>query len=266
MVYQLFQNKVLIAFLFLFYLLQINSQTKNDFWEVGEDLTYEVSYSLIKLGTIQFKTLQKVTENNKIYFRTIVYIDSYSAVPFVDLHYTLESKIETEDFYSVYFKSLDKREKKSFFIEYTFNEESEDVHIKKGRFPPFRIDADSICDLNHKYQDGLSLFYFARLLIGSDTLVNADAFIEEKIENVSINYSSKKHFIEISNFNEDIVTNKIYGNTKLVGIFGMTGAFEGYFSADQKAIPIRASLNVLLGKINIELIKWKTKDWSPPTK
>ena len=245
---------------------RLNAQNKNNFWEVGEELTYEVSYSLIKLGTIKFTTLEKIDENKNTYYRTIVKIDSYSSIPFVDLHYTLESKVNVKVFNSVYFKSLDKRKEKSFFIEYTQDEKTKNVHVKKGRFPPYKIDADSLCDLNHNYQDGLSLFYFARLLIGSDTAIVAKAFIEEKLEDVSINYSSKEQLTEISNFEKKIVTNKLWGKTNLIGIFGMTGEFSGYFSADKKAIPIRASLNVILGKINTELIKWKVKDWSPPVK
>ncbi len=243
-------------------IINLNAQNKNDFWEVGEELTYEVSYSLIKLGTIRFVTLEKINENNNNYYRTIVYIDSYNSIPFVGLHYTLESKIQTDDFYSVFFKSLDKREEKSFFIEYKFDEGTKDAKILKGRFPPYKVDADSVCDINHEYQDGLSLFYFARLFIGSYTSITAKAFIEEKLENVEIHYSSKVYEIEITNFDKKIKTNKLWGKTNLIGIFGMTGAFEGYFSADKKAIPIRASLNVILGKINVELIKWKTKDWS----
>lgn len=260
------QSKIILIILLHLFCINLFSQKVNDFWEVGEELTYEVSYSLIKLGTIKFTTLEKLLENKKTYYRTIVKIDSYSAIPFVDLHYTLESKIQNDDFHSVYFKSLDKRKDKSFFIEYTFDEKSKDTHVKKGRFPPYKVDADSICDLNHTYQDGLSLFYFSRLLVGKDTSITANAFIEEKLEDVSINYSSKNHLIEISQFDEIIKTNRLSGKTELVGIFGMTGEFEGYFSADKKAIPIKASLNVILGKINIELIKWKTKEWSPPIK
>jgi hypothetical protein len=44
----------------------------------------------------------------------------------------------------------------------------------------------------------------------------------------------------------------------------MTGNFEGWFSNDKYAVPIRAKLNVIIGSVDLELIKWNSELWNPP--
>jgi hypothetical protein len=54
------------------------------------------------------------------------------------------------------------------------------------------------------------------------------------------------------------------GNAGFVGIFGLTGDFEGWFSNDAARVPVLAKMKVILGNVRIELMKWKRKDWNPP--
>jgi hypothetical protein len=54
------------------------------------------------------------------------------------------------------------------------------------------------------------------------------------------------------------------GEAGFVGIFGLTGGFEGWFSNDAAQVPILARMKVILGSVKIELIKWKRAGWTPP--
>jgi hypothetical protein len=47
-------------------------------------------------------------------------------------------------------------------------------------------------------------------------------------------------------------------------LYGLGGKFEGWFSADDSRVPIKARMKVYLGNINIELKKWIRTDWTPP--
>jgi len=49
-----------------------------------------------------------------------------------------------------------------------------------------------------------------------------------------------------------------------VGVFGLTGGFDGVFSNDGAGIPITARLKVILGSIKVELKNWKRDNWIPP--
>jgi hypothetical protein len=54
------------------------------------------------------------------------------------------------------------------------------------------------------------------------------------------------------------------GRADFVGVFGLTGSFNGMFSNDIAGIPITARLKVILGSIRVELKRWNRGYWMPP--
>jgi hypothetical protein len=48
------------------------------------------------------------------------------------------------------------------------------------------------------------------------------------------------------------------------GIYGLSGRAEGWFSDDDARIPIVAKMNVYVGAVRLELVKWKRGSWQPP--
>lgn len=74
--------------------------------------------------------------------------------------------------------------------------------------------------------------------------------------------------------NEDVVSTdaidyhvaviKIAGVADFVGLFGLTGEFISWLSADEARIPIKAQFNVSIGSISLELEKYKRTGWEPP--
>ena len=44
----------------------------------------------------------------------------------------------------------------------------------------------------------------------------------------------------------------------------LKGSFEGWFSDDEARIPIVSKMNVYVGNVVIELVKWKRPGWVPP--
>jgi hypothetical protein len=54
------------------------------------------------------------------------------------------------------------------------------------------------------------------------------------------------------------------GNAEFVGIFGLTGGFDGWFSNDEARVPIVAHMKVILGSVTLELMSWKRPGWTPP--
>ena len=70
--------------------------------KVGEELTYVVKYSVMKLGEVRLKIKDKKTIDGRTFYVTYAYIDSYSGIPFVDLHQIYESYVD-ENLYSDFF-------------------------------------------------------------------------------------------------------------------------------------------------------------------
>ncbi|MEI7812287.1 MAG: DUF3108 domain-containing protein [Ignavibacteria bacterium] len=230
---------------------------------IGEDITYVVKYSLIKLGEVRLQVLEKKEKNGRVYYRTRALIDSYSDIPFVDLHQIYESNFNTE-LYSDYFKHTEKEKSYVKFTEYFFDYTKSTVRVKKGKYNPFQIWADSTTRVKTRYQDGLSLFYFARMNTGTRKTVDVPCFVTDKFVNTKINFHGTIENISIDAVNYEIPCASLDGHTDFVSIFGLTGNFEGWFTNDKNAVPAIARMKVIIGNVTLELKSWKKNNWNPP--
>ena len=167
------QILTIFLFSFIFSLLfaaQNNNEPDNSLeikkkLQVGEELTYVVKYSLIKLGEVKLKIISKNTEKGKTYYSAMAFIDSYSGIPFVNLHQIYETKIAV-DSASSFFRGLVKGDEYTSFTDYNFDYKDTTIYIKKGKVYPHQLWVDSTTSRDKKYQDGLSIFYYARMNTG----------------------------------------------------------------------------------------------------
>jgi len=231
--------------------------------QVGEELTYEVSYSFIKLGEIKIIVRNQRIENGKTYYSTIGYIDSYSGVPFVDLHQIYASTLNSE-YYSVFFRGLVRDKDYTTYTDYNFNYKKSIIHIKKGKLQPPELWTDSTTSALREYQDGLSLLYYARMHSGESETVNLPCFVKEKKENTLINFYPNVTGVTIDAVNYPVACTHLDGEMKFISIFGLTGYFEGWFTNDDAAVPVVAKMKVIIGNIRVELKSWKRDGWMPP--
>ncbi len=230
---------------------------------VGEELTYVVKYYLLKIGELRFKVVSKDKVNGKYLYSAIVYMDSYNGIPSVDLHQTYETKINP-DLYSEFFRGIVKGKEYASFTDYFFNYNKKKIHVKKGKVNPYQIWNDTTGSIDKMYQDGLSIFYYARMHTGKKHSGFVPCMVNEKRLGASINYYDEVKKIKIDAINYDVAAVHLDGRTDFVSVFGLTGYFDGWFTNDAAAIPLTANLNVILGKISVELISWKRPGWVPP--
>jgi hypothetical protein len=80
-------------------------------------------------------------------------------------------------------------------------------------------------------------------------------FLNFKREHTSVEVDAIDYPVDVIGFD---------GHADFVGIFGLTGGFEGWFSNDEARVPILAKMKVLIGSVTIELMKWSRPGWSPP--
>jgi Protein of unknown function (DUF3108) len=229
---------------------------------VGEDLTYVVKYAFFNLGEVRFKVLEKMTINNKPVYKTVAYIDSYPDLPLVSLHQIYESYIDSALFPLKFFAKIFGDD--TVFVEYNFTEVSK-VEMKKGKYGSPKLLLDSTANTNQRLQDGLSILFFARMNIGEQKTDTVRCFVNEKEEITIINYFSDSEPVSIDAVDYDIDCRRLDGRTDFVSVYGLTGDFEGWFSNDSFSVPILAKMNVLIGSVNLELIKWNEKLWNPPS-
>jgi hypothetical protein len=238
-------------------------QSYNGFLQVGEELTYEVSYSFFKLGTVRIKTLNNYTKNGRPVFKTIAFIDSYN-IPLVSLHNVFESEID-ENVYSHQFIGSELEGKEWKYTKYELDYSANKALMERG-YPSRKVIflRDSISLDKKKFQDGLSIFFAARNLLFSQSPVNIPVLINEKKENAYIKYPCPHETAEIDAVDYPVDVLKFEGKAGFVGIMGLTGDFTGWFSNDNARIPITARMNVVLGSIYVELKSWTRPGWMPP--
>ncbi|MCW8803755.1 MAG: DUF3108 domain-containing protein [Ignavibacteriaceae bacterium] len=228
---------------------------------VGEDLTYVVKYAFFNLGEVRFKVLEKTKIYNKTVYKTVAYIDSYPDLPIVSLHQIYESYIDSTLFPLKFFAKIFRDD--TVFVEYNFTEVSK-VEMKKAKYGSSKLLIDSTAYTKHRLQDGLSILFFARMNIGEHRTDSVRCFVNEKEEITVLNFYSEREPVSIDAVKYEVDCVRLDGRTDFVSVYGLTGDFEGWFSNDSFSVPIRATMNVIIGSVNLELIKWNEKLWNPP--
>jgi hypothetical protein len=232
----------------------------------GEDLKYTVYFGFIKLGEVKLKMTKVETSEGKKECFASATIKSYDGVPFVTLNNIFESEMEIskEQLYSRKFYASEFKDKDIAKTDYRFNYDSSKVKILKETNN--RIDRNETISFNKgiRFQDGLSLFYSARMNSFANKNYNIPIFINESQSSVKYSFNINKDVVSISSVDYDISVIKIAGVADFTGIFGLTGEFVGWFSDDEYRVPIKAQLNVLIGSITLELSSYKKTNWKPP--
>ncbi|MGA7723397.1 MAG: DUF3108 domain-containing protein [Ignavibacteriaceae bacterium] len=231
--------------------------------EVGEELIYVVSYTFIKFGEIKIIVKGKKSIDGQNYYSTIAYMDSYSGIPFVNLHMIYETTMNPK-YYSTFFRGIVKKEEYTTFTEYYTDYSKSKIRIKKGKVKPYQLWTDSTTSEKQEFQDGLSILYFARMFSGSGKSVNLLCFVNEKKSNTYMTSYSQVSGVSIDALDYDVSCVRLDGTMNFVSVFGLTGYFEGWFSNDEASIPIVAKLKVILGNVRVELKSWKRPGWIPP--
>jgi len=224
------------------------------FIRVGEELVYEVKYLFVKLGQIKFKVVDKFVENGIEFYKVNIKIDSYS-VPFVDIHADFEavfdSKFIAREYHSEqrekgYYQSVRYRlieNYPAYVIEKNYHNFANNT---KGK----RVDTVRITTM---YCDGPSLFFYARSNASLNKTVILPTFIEGIKGITLINFGKRKTKVKVDALSQPVEAYEIDGKANYIGFFGLTGDFVGWISADERAIPLKGKLKVLVGSVVVEL-------------
>ena len=243
-------------------LLEISAE--NAVFMIGEELIYNVSYSFFDLGEVKLQITDTTTKMGKKIFIAKAFIDSYGGIPFVNLHQVFYSEMTAAP-YSMYFTMHNTADPKAIqYLTYEFQYSKNKASYEMGVRQKQVADRKGTETVTTFQQDGLSLFYYDRPHFRNTQKVQAPIFINEKSAMTEFNFMGKIGSQEIDAVTYPIETIEFDGNANFIGIFGLTGYFQGFFSNDAAAVPIVAKMKVLVGSIHIELTKWSRPGWIPP--
>lgn len=228
----------------------------------GEELVYNVRYTFIDLGQVRIKTIGKTRQSALVVFETRAYIDSYRGIPFVDLHATFDSRMDTT-VCSHGFVGKVKQDDKWDFARYNFDYDRHRVIMEMGERDTIVAKRETL-QVSGWQQDGLSLFFYAREHLFCGKKVNISGIVTEQHVNTSIDFFKERTSVEVDAIDYPVDVTKFEGQLDFEGIYGLTGEFAGWFSHDEARIPILAKMRVIVGSVTIELMRWTRPGWTPP--
>lgn len=241
----------------------VNENVPDSVFQVGEELTYNVSYGSFDIGRVRIKLLEVITRDHATSYKASAYIDSYKGIPFVNLHAVYFSMIDQAS-YSTWFNARTKDDERWKEWTYVFDYPKSSLFIEEGIWKSIPIARRDTLHLDTLSQDGLSLFFLARKNVFCRQVMMIPTIVKEKKGNTLINFTVEHGNEEIEAVQYPVDVVHFEGDAKFVGVFGLTGGFEGWFSNDAARVPILAKMKVLIGNIRIELTEWKRTGWVPP--
>jgi hypothetical protein len=234
----------------------------------SEELLYEASWWAFALGQIRIRTQVVKGADGILRPSATAYIDSYGNLPFVDVHSVsateMDSALSTRTS-----RSIEKRNDEWWVLKHDYHSETKrlitETSWQKTRdsapYTPTKIDTLTI---EGQLEDGLSIFFFARAHIHSAKTFRLPTIVYEKLGHTTLEFTAETKTMNIEGDEEPIAVKGLRGMAEFEGLFGMSGEFEGWFTDDAAAVPVKAKLGVIIGSIELELKKWKRAGWTPP--
>jgi hypothetical protein len=186
-------------------------------------------------------------------------------VPFVSINTTFRSVIG-DSLQSIGFRNRELLGDTVFkLIEYSFPNKADRVIISEHiDQQPEYARVEKLPLEGKLWQDGLSLLFYARAFAHQACAKSIPVLMYFEKATTQIDFGRGRESVDIDAVKYPVRTVKVEGETGFTGIYGLTGGFEGWFSDDSAAVPIRAKMHVLIGSVTVELISWKRSGWGPP--
>ncbi len=232
----------------------------------GEVLTYEASYLFFKIGRVKMEVLGKTVYNGTEAYRIRAQIDSYSGIPFVNLHAVYNSYQDAKTFMCLGTDNIQKDGKDSVYTSYVLEFKKKILDWRRWKNGKLIEQAEVPLDKN--YTDGLSFFYYireeCRKAHGVKTSLSVPMLIDTVRSAVNLTINEKKEPCKVTAFDYPLESYKMSGHMDFTGFFGVTGDFTGWMSADSAEVPLKGDVSVIIGSVVVRLKDAGRAGWIPP--
>jgi hypothetical protein len=242
----------------------INSYGQNPI-SIGEQLEYEVSYLGVSFAKIVINTERIENLGGVATIKTKAKIYSYDHVPLLNAKADLESWFDRNGIFSYQFvRNLSLRGKDWEYQKVEFNYKNNSITNQK--YIKSKRTSSRVFMFNQamKICDALTLFFKARAVVQPYKSKTITTYLDEQPFNVKFNFDKNKQNIEIDAVNYSVRSIYCSGFANWAGQYGLNGTFEGWFSDDDARVPLQGKFDFILGKIKIELAKYRRYNWTPP--
>jgi len=253
-----------LVFILIILLLSTNSiYTARDLIFRGEYLEYDVSFWGIHLGKIKVTTLYDSTINDVNYHTMEAFFKSADHIPFINLDSQVKTWMDMNLTHSSHCESRfknseDKWVDENYFYDFDKNTLRSEIYLEDS------LSKTITYTTTKKWLEGLSLFFYARRHINEKKVVTVPTIMNSDTSTTWFNFKNEIESVSIDAFDYKLRSVYLNGTAFWKGLYGMSGNFEGWFSDDEASIPLLSKVSVYIGSVNIELVKWTRKGWSPP--
>lgn len=242
---------VLLCVLFFLHPLQAqNSWYKETAFSDGEWLKYKVKWGFIRLGTLEiFQT--KIKNSSPSQYKIEMRAKSAN-LPFIDVFFVNKGILDPNVPTLQTFRLESGREKENITT-YIYHPEKKTIFLETRELDEV-IRTDSIYCLESVY-DALGVFMMMRCLSASGFNITLNNIVDFSIRRTGLKFTGEVKKLKVDAFDKSIDAIQLEGNANWEGKAwaGVTGAFKGWISHDQMALPIKVNIKIFLGSISLEL-------------
>lgn len=242
------------------------SSGSDSLMQVREELTYEASYLLFKIGSVRFQVVGKSTYDNVPAYRLRAYIDSYSGIPFVNLHAVYETYADARSFMCLFTSNSEKQGSSWVYTSYLFDYDNKIVKWEQSKDGKVVRTIDF--PIEHRYTDGVSFFYYLREACraagNARTSISIPIVVDTVRSSVDLTINENSEPCTATAFDNPVDSYRMSGHINFKGFYGVTGDFTGWMSADSAQIPLKGDVEVILGSVVVRLKDIKRDNWIPP--
>ena len=239
----------LILTLYFFSARSIGAQVLS----IGENHSYSVSWLSFEIGEINIAVLDTFSMGNHKIYKARFIARTTKAIPFFMVNDTLYSDIDNSFFSHGFVSHLWTRDS-GYKEEYKFDYKNRIYHYTSWNLLWKEDTLRTKKALNYdRVQDGISSIYYTRSFAGVDTMLMFPTVIKNDIKWTQIESKSVSELVKMKFSKVTIDTYRIDGEAKYDGFKGFNGSWRAWFSVDSKHILVRAEIDVLLGRVKVEL-------------
>jgi hypothetical protein len=229
----------------------------------GEELEYEVSYLGITLGKITIVTKGVEYLGEKPTVRVASIMQSNPGIPFLSLWAVFESWLDTSATFSYRFEGrMRQGDGPEEYARYDIDYERRLVLAQE--WEGGRQTVSRTIPIRTRMNEGLSLLFVARRFLGSGKSYRFPTVVNSDTAPTVIHFTRRREAVRVPALPYPVRAVYFRGTAQWRGVYGLTGAFEGWFSDDEARVPLRAKMRVYVGNVLIELVRWRRPGWEPP--
>jgi len=227
----------------------------------NQEFQYAVRYGPLRIGTIRLAARADTSFKGSLAHHLAISFDSNPDIPFIHLQSRTESYVDAKGGYALATLSHDMTDSGWVTTWYDFDYEGRKISYTVSYNGRTVSERSEPMQFDGRYQDGLSLVLFlARRADILDTVL-VPTVVESGQQLTLVAFNRKEDTVALGEIGKKILCFHVSGRANYRALFGVTGDFQAWISADPFRIPVQAKLRVLIGSIVIELEKWSEAAW-----